>query len=192
MILEPNVDPIAVVEKEKQYRAYIDKHIANVQKAFDLYGHMIMEKLNELDPSQADLLECTFETRRGDHDQSKYSPEEFGGYRARYYPVSQEESDAAIDASDAAWLHHLHVNDHHPEYWVMPDDGDDGPIIMDMSHGAILEMLMDWQAMSTSPGSSPYKYWQDNKKYKERVMSQATYQKVDYLVTFLKDSLPQD
>lgn len=191
MILEPNVDPIAVIEKEKQYRAYIDKHIANVQKAFDLYGHMIMEKLNELDPSQADLLECTFETRRGDHDQSKYSPEEFSAYRATFYPVTPEECKASRDAFNIAWLHHFHENDHHPEHWVLPDDKH-GMSPIEMPHGAILEMLMDWQGMSIKPGDSPYKYFQENKKEKSKVLGKATFQKVEYLVTFLKDSLPQD
>lgn len=62
------------------------------------------------------------------HDLSKFSPAEFK--QARYHtgtesPISLEKQDKGYSVS---WLHHIHNNKHHWEYWYDPKDGKIAPI----------------------------------------------------------------
>lgn len=140
------------------YRKYIDKHIANVQKAFNEYGQELCKRL-KIDYRR--LATCV-----SDHDKSKYSEEEFEGYRRWYYPTDEEEKDKNDPSLyykeyyDQAWLHHLKNNAHHPEFWIRTTD--DGFDYIDMDKYAIAEMLLDWTAMSYKGGDSTYDYYNNN------------------------------
>jgi len=83
------------------------------------------------------------------HDASKYSEEEFRHYARRFYG-----DDADPDGFAHAWLHHVHNNPHHWQYWIFPDfympDGDTTVEygVMRMPDNYALEMLADWQGAS--------------------------------------------
>lgn len=52
------------------------------------------------------------------HDWSKFTPVEFVNYARCKYGIK------SIDVWAKAWLHHLHHNPHHPEYWLLSWRGD--------------------------------------------------------------------
>src|SRR3972149_88807 len=49
------------------------------------------------------------------HDNSKWSDDEFAGYALHFH------GGGAPDLFAKAWLHHIHYNPHHPEYWLLPE-----------------------------------------------------------------------
>lgn len=71
------------------------EHIAHVQEAGRLIG--------------------VSETQLSIHDLSKWSMDEFIGYAKHF------KGGGAPDEFASAWLHHIHFNPHHPEYWFLPD-----------------------------------------------------------------------
>ena len=126
------------------------------------------------------LVECW---RRGliwrglTHDLSKFRPSEFIPY-ARYfyggsYPLLMDthgdERMAAlnswrifqerVDADfDLAWLRHQKRNDHHWQWWILPED-DGGEKIIEMAYRARKEMLCDWHGAGRAQGTPDTKEW---------------------------------
>lgn len=77
------------------------------------------------------------------HDQSKFSPTEFGPYALHFC------GGGAPDLFAVAWLHHIHKNAHHWEHWLFP--GNFTPKGSNVENGAVempehfvLEMVADW------------------------------------------------
>ena len=146
------------IEKVAEYKSYIDTHKKNVLKMFEQYGEELCHRLNV---NHKELAE-----RLLDHDASKYSKEEFEGFRAYYYPTLEEEVDVENKGLrkkqyDAAWLHHLRNNAHHPEFWMYMDENNEICYTpMDNIH--VAEMLLDWAGMGIFFNKSAYEYWFDN------------------------------
>ena len=69
--------------KKEEYRMYIHTHQSNVIKAADLYGSQICNYLN------IDKRLLTHQRARI-HDMSKFSENEFDGYRQYFYPNDGE------------------------------------------------------------------------------------------------------
>lgn len=76
------------------------------------------------------------------HDWSKVTPAEWGPYVRSFYGP-QPRTDAVKEEFDAAWLHHLHRNAHHWQYWVLRED-DGGTKLLTMPLPLIREMVADW------------------------------------------------
>lgn len=79
------------------------------------------------------------------HDQSKFSPTEFGAYALHFC------GGGAPDLFAVAWLHHIHKNAHHWNHWLFADGFT--PKGSKVENGAVempehyaLEMMADWQA----------------------------------------------
>lgn len=138
-------------ESIETYTQYIEAHIENVNQAFKRYGEKLCESLN----IDYDRLKWMIQ----EHDKSKFEKEEFEGYRRNFYKSDDEEDDpeAIKEEFDNAWIHHLSVNAHHPEFWV--NTNDNSIYIMDKYH--IAEMLLDWCAMGIAQGEEhpAYDYW---------------------------------
>ena len=90
------------------------------------------------------------------HDASKWSSEEFDAY-ALYFARGADASpvDASIvgDKFVKAWLHHIHHNPHHWQYWIFPDGY--SPKDSTVENGCVempacyaLEMVADWMGAS--------------------------------------------
>ena len=92
------------MNKVQEYRNYIIEHINYVKLAFKNYGELIC---NELD---LDLQEMANQV--DDHDESKWSDEEFDLYMRKFFPESKE-SEISDQEFNIAWLHHIHYNPHH-------------------------------------------------------------------------------
>lgn len=168
-----NDTKISLALSQKQYKEYIDTHIKNVELAFNEYG----EKLCAIADVDIFKLKSNVEV----HDRSKYSEQEFDGYRQWFYPAEGERKSKVI--FDKAWLHHLRFNKHHPEYWSYADDNNIVHIDP-MEPLYVVEMLLDWTAMGMSKGNSSYSYWQTNRDRKPIHMQ--TILLIDKLIEVLK------
>ena len=84
------------------------------------------------------------------HDQSKWSAEEYDAYDAYFYGDIQRPPEVQ-SAFDRAWLHHIHLNPHHWQHWVLLEDdpnlGSFGKVL-DMPLEYIYEMIADWWTFS--------------------------------------------
>lgn len=84
------------------------------------------------------------------HDQSKYDKEEYDAYDAYFYGNIQRPPEVQ-SAFDKAWLHHIHLNPHHWQHWVLLEDdpnlGSFGKML-DMPDEYIYEMIADWWTFS--------------------------------------------
>lgn len=82
------------------------------------------------------------------HDQSKFSDIEFPAAVDRFHGGNPEP-----DVYTAAWLHHVHHNPHHWQYWMFPDGfSPKGSSVeagvMEMPRQYVLEMVADWMGSS--------------------------------------------
>lgn len=87
------------------------------------------------------------EEQYSQHDLSKFSKEEYGAYAMQFVGTG------APDAFASAWLHHIHHNPHHWQYWVYPDGYtpkgskvEKG--VVEMPRHFALEMIADWMGAS--------------------------------------------
>ena len=116
---------------QKEYKEYIIAHKERVTKFAswllsncpDLFENIDIDVFN-------DLIK--------EHDESKFSEEEFEPYAQYFYGDKKESIEF-----DNAWKHHWMNNEHHPEYWL----GEDMPYIY------ILEMICDWGSFSIASGN---------------------------------------
>lgn len=111
---------------EKQY-ANVMQHVEAVQEAGEKLG------------VSAEQLEV--------HDLSKFSREEFGGYAMHF------QGGGAPQEFARAWLHHIHHNPHHWQYWIFPDgytpkDTNIQSGVVEMPSNYALEMIADWMGAS--------------------------------------------
>ena len=142
----------------EKYKQYVLTHKQNVEKFFNWLKENcpeVFEGVN-INALAAQIKE---------HDESKFSEEEFEPYAKFWYDDSEDyEYDPAYEA---AWEHHYMNNEHHPEYW----DGEDMPLLY------ILEMLCDWGSFSIAKGNlkelSEY-YYEEAKEDDEKNLSDAT------------------
>lgn len=124
-----------ITPEEKAYNKYIKNHKNNVKRAYENIDLRNILKRN-LDFKENQLIQ-----KINNHDNSKYDVQEFEPYRARFYPRDGEKYDEK--KFKEAWFHHLHNNDHHPEYWTYVDD-DNKKVVLDMPDICIAEMILDW------------------------------------------------
>ena len=143
--------------KCNEYLDYIDNPKANVKKAWQddvstLDDDFIKSHKDELD----EIIE--------NHDNSKYEDDEFGPYRAKYYPVNEEESATADGPFQVAWKHHYDNNPHHWQYWTdSHGELDDEKYDSEKVKLAYIEMLCDQLAMSMQFNNRPDEWYESNK-----------------------------
>lgn len=121
----------------KRYDEYLDRHVANVKKA---YQYLVD---NSIVP---DNKKTKYIISR--HDLSKDTDEEYYAYDNNFYNTEFPIWVTEIQKSfDAAWLHHIHWNKHHWQHWVLlNDDGTSYPI--QMPYAYVIEMVCDWWSFS--------------------------------------------
>ena len=79
----------------------------------------------------------------------------------KYYPDGTKSEDVIHNSFAYAWLHHLHNNPHHPQYWYLRNDTDhDEDRMLDIPFNYIVEMLCDWGSFyymdeEKKPGINP-------------------------------------
>lgn len=107
---------------------------------------MFVKEAGEMIGVPSNLLEA--------HDMSKWSEEEFPHYARHFYGDKGDPK-----GFTRAWLHHIHYNPHHWQYWRLSDDYsppgadvDDGCI--EMPERYVREMVADWMGASRAYTSS--------------------------------------
>lgn len=144
-----------IMEKDMEYRRYIQEHISNVQKAWDEIkaNDKCMTFLrNKI--FNFDNLIPVLDERMLIHDQSKLSQEEFEPYRRQYHSISETEKELNKKDFEAAWVHHYTVNDHHWDHWKNKPNS--------MPFVSCIEMCCDWIAMSKKFGGTALQWFKDN------------------------------
>lgn len=111
---------------QKEYKDYVLTHKDRVKQFADWLKESCSEVFEGIDlDSFNEVIE--------EHDESKFSEEEFEPYAQKWFGDKQESFEYK-----EAWKHHWMNNEHHPEYWL----GEDMPYIY------ILEMICDWGSFS--------------------------------------------
>ena len=158
----------------KAYTNYITEHVSNVQKAADwLYNHKII-------PEHISL---------GLHDVSKYLPDEYKAYDDYFYGA--EKTDQVKKDFDYAWLHHIHNNPHHWQYWVLIND-QDGTYPLEMPERYVYEMIADWWSFSHKVGNLRLIFdWYNDHKY-TMILNTNTRKLVEDILGKIKQELDKE
>lgn len=154
-----------------EYDNYIAEHIKYVVKAYDFllkYLPDLLENKQEISPSIYD------------HDFSKRSKEEYSAYDEYFYG-SEEKTPKMLQDFNYAWLHHIHDNPHHWQYWVLINDEDD-IVALDMPFEYIIEMICDWWSFSWKSGNinEIFDWYYSHKEH--IILSKNTRDKVEYIL----------
>lgn len=129
-----------------EYDQYLREHRENVAKGFRWMQNHLPDILRSMNPIDLENQICV------DHDRSKDTVAEYEPYDAYFY--GKNKSFEVVQSFNRAWLHHIHRNPHHWQYWVLiNDDPKEGEVILDMDYCYILEMLCDWWAFSWKKGN---------------------------------------
>ena len=115
---------------QKEYLEYINNHKKRVEEFAGWLLSNCHEVFKEVD-------EDVFWDLIKEHDESKFSEEEFEPYAQKWHGDGKKTLEYK-----QAWEHHWQNNEHHPEYWL----GEDMPYIY------ILEMICDWGSFSIAKG----------------------------------------
>lgn len=146
----------ATLEMLQKYEESLEKHIKAVQEAGKKLG-VPRDQLAE-------------------HDESKYEIAEFPYYARQFHGDAGDP-----DGFASAWLHHLHANKHHWQYWIFPDDYrlkgssiEEGGV-MEMPEHYALEMVADWMGASyVYTGSWDMTDWLKKNQHKVILHSRTT------------------
>ena len=163
-----------------EYDRYLAQHKSNVQKGY----RWITENLPDLICNEMD-----YDWQIGfGHDASKSTPDEYDAYDAYFY--GNNKSYAVVKAFNYAWLHHIHSNPHHWQFWILiNDDPDEGMVIMDMPYNYIIEMICDWWAFSWVSGNlyEIFNWYDQHKDYMK--LSDQTRKTVEDILSKIKEKL---
>lgn len=99
------------------------------------------------------------------HDLSKFRPSEWFAYANYFYGKNAKEHwkkrkegkgyykpyDTGDQKFDFCWLLHQKRNDHHWQWWILPED-DGGVYALPMKEKAIREMICDWRGAGRAQG----------------------------------------
>lgn len=167
----------------KEYDKYIKEHKVAVMKAYtwllDNYDDVL--KISKYPNLKENLL---------NHDTSKYSDEEYDAYDKYFYGGNR--SYAVVEEFRRAWFHHIHVNPHHWQYWVLVnDDPKEGTIALDMPDEYIIEMICDWWSFSWRSGdlTEIFKWYDDHKD--SMILHERTRASVELILTMIKYKLDE-
>lgn len=171
----------------KEYDKYLEEHITNVTNTwFSILKPILEDKSLNLLPDNEDIDMIGSQIIY--HDDSKYTDIEYVPYRNNFYPTCEEDLDADNQkAYDLAWLHHIHNNPHHWQYWVLIQDDTDIKVL-DMTFSSICEMLCDWHSFSAKDPISTAKHWYDTNK-QNMILSKNTINTIELLIDYLAEPL---
>lgn len=160
-----------------QYSEYLHDHISNVIKAYYwLLSHNLV-------PSDGYLMDEDLKK----HDLSKYSEEELEAYDKYFYG---NKSYQVVKDFNYAWLHHIHNNPHHWQYWVLQHD-DEPEEALEMPTKYIVEMICDWWSFSFKSGNLS-KIFDWYEKHKDMKLAPKTRKMVEDILDKIKMELDKE
>lgn len=181
--------------KNNEYYRYLRNHISGVRRSFEqLFKNPNLSRFlydgykfktftfEELDKA-IDKAESIIPL----HDESKYSDEEFYGYRHHFYPTEKEKaSDTYKEEDDKVFgdavFHHYINNKHHSEYWCKRDKDNNFIPDKDIPLEYILEMMSDWGSMSVFKHSDMKDWWINHADEEKSHMTEKTISIINELV----------
>jgi hypothetical protein len=92
------------------------------------------------------------------HDWSKFMPCEFGPYAYHFYVRTNHDRRKEDPTFDRAWLHHIHLNPHHWDYWVLRVGHKVTALRVPEKY--LREMAADWLAMARQRGKPPTEWYE--------------------------------
>lgn len=176
----------------QEYDEYIKEHRANVMAAL----HWLEENLDgifDLDPDayefgDKDRLKMEVEHQCENHDQSKFDKEEYNAYVNYFYGDKNYVSTKDLNR---AWLHHIHNNPHHWQYWVLINDNGGNRQIqaLEMPYNYLIEMICDWWSFSFKSGNlyEIFDWYNGNKD--NIILNDKTRDLVERILDGIKDEL---
>lgn len=171
----------------ERYNEYIREHRANVIKAFEWMKENLFSEFSDIHTESLINAEYNILCK---HDESKTDPEEYDAYDKYFYGGNK--SYEVVQNFNYAWLHHIHNNPHHWQYWILNnDDPDKGEIILDMPEEYIIEMICDWWSFSWKQGKLEeiFKWYDERKDYIK--LSENTRKMVQDLLDMIYEKLKQ-
>ena len=173
----------------REYDLYLIEHKANVMKGFNwLCEHVF----NDVDtPYINDALDKLVFTIT-DHDNSKYEPAEYDAYDAYFYG-NDEPGKTIQENFNRAWLHHIHENPHHWQYWVLiNDDADLGTVALKMPPEYFIEMICDWWSFSWKNGDlyEIFSWYEENKDH--IILNVETRNWVEAILAWMREALDKE
>lgn len=109
----------------QKYDDYLTTHISNVNKCHEIVFGEELERR---------------------HDASKYSDEEYDAYDEYFY--GNDKSDKVYKEFDKAFLHHIHNNPHHWNYWIIADEDYSKTRTVEIPDTYLKEMIADWASFA--------------------------------------------
>lgn len=165
------------------YDEYLNDHIKNVERGF--------QKLCDWDfgdviGAMNDILPLISR-----HDESKRWSAEYDAYDKYFY--SGNRSHKVVEDFNYAWLHHIHHNPHHWQYWVLiEDDGDSKYKPLEMPFKYIVEMICDWWSFSWRSGNlSEIFSWYDAHRSK-MILGEKTRKTVESILDRMRAKLEEE
>ena len=171
----------------EEYNSYLKQHCENVVKAYQWLATNCPDLIP--DGSYDDFLRTFLR-----HDESKYTLVEYEPYDDYFYLKKNNRSYEVQNEFNKAFLHHLHVNPHHWQHWVLIQDynEDHQQIIFDMPYRCVIEMICDWWSFSWASGDLTEIFsWYDKNK-KGILLSVATRTKVENILDRIKKVLEKN
>lgn len=155
------------------YDEYLYDHISNVRKAFEwLIEHDIIPK-------------DTYISNLNMHDESKRSAEEYDAYDKYFY--GSNKSYKVVNDFNYAWLHHIHNNPHHWQYWVLQHD-DEPEEALEIPFEYVIEMICDWWSFSFKSGNL-YEIFDWYEKHKSMKLHRKTRELVEDILDKIRTEL---
>lgn len=189
-------------EALEAYKQYIISHIKHVKETFLEYGSdlitLVTSTRSPNNPTNHTSLYNTILSNIEIHDQSKFSPEEFEPYAARFYPwkdISSSYTSKQIRTNFTnAWIHHYSINKHHPEYWKHHSQSQNFDS-NEIPNEYFVEMLCDWVGVSKTIQGSVYEWWNGvgdsvkycGKKEKEKILNKKDMELCEIFVNKYKE-----
>ena len=144
------------------YDRYREKHIQGVKEVYEWMKENIAQELIEAE-YVTDVVYPRLETLINTHDVSKIMPEEYLAY-AEYYFGKRDTR--VKERYEKAWLHHMHNNPHHWEYWVRLDEDSEKWKTVEMPDVYVIEMICDWASFGWNEGKREelFDWWEKKKE----------------------------
>jgi len=161
-----------------KYDEYLIDHIGGVKSAFS----WLIEHFPDISEKMADYRGIIDQ-----HDNSKYSDEEYRAYDNYFYG---NKSYAVVRDFNYAWLHHIHNNPHHWQYWVLQHD-DEPEEALEMPYWYVIEMICDWWSFSFRSGNL-YEIFDWYEKHKGMKLHTETRKFVEDILGKIKEKLDEE
>lgn len=163
-----------------EYNTYIREHRANVVKAYDWLKQHFDDVAEKMFTKDYRLLYS--------HDNSKLDDEEYDAYDKYFYGGNR--SHEVVKNFKYAWLHHIHNNPHHWQYWVLQND-DEPEEMLEMPYEYVIEMICDWWSFSWKSGKLDEIFdWYE--KHKDMKLHENTRKLVEEILDRIKKELEKE